>query len=181
MSDQPLPLNAFADCLRAARAARGLSVRELEKESGISFSLISALENRRRSAGPDTLKKLAAALRLRGTERDLFLKLGGDTSCRHRVQVNEKRKGMQLLRDLVGVLAGVERDDIEDIIVEYHVPTGRAVYDFVVRLRDGKLLAGEIKHDEIWIIPSQEIGMLPDHRPNHRTAATRVIKIPKSK
>ena len=180
MPGQPLPLDAFADHLRAARTARGLSVRALEKAAGVSFSLISALENRRRSAGPATVEKLADALHLRGAERKEFMALGGDTSARHRVQIGNKRKGMQLLGKLVQVLAGVSADDIEDVIVEYKIPGRSMTYDFVIRLRDKRLLAGEVKQDAILIVASDPVtGLLPDPRQARRTHSARIINIPR--
>ena len=174
---QPFPLNTFSDCLRAARAARGLSVRELEKASGVSFSLISALENGRRSAGPKTIRKLVRAFRLRGAERQRFLDLGGDTSGRHRVRVDEKRKGMLLLGALISALAGVDRADIEDIIIVHHSRPG-TVHDFVIRMRDCTMLAGEIKRGEIRITPFDSTGAVPVLAPSARRSGSRVILIP---
>lgn len=55
----------FAEKLRERREQLGLSLRELSKMSGISFSLLSYVESGARSAPhPDRLRGLAEALEL---------------------------------------------------------------------------------------------------------------------
>ena len=48
--------------LRQLREDRPLTVRELSERSGVSHNTITLLENRRRTANPSTVRKLAAAL-----------------------------------------------------------------------------------------------------------------------
>ena len=51
-----------AGALRQLREGRPLTVRELSERSGVSHTTITLLENRRRTANPSTVRKLAAAL-----------------------------------------------------------------------------------------------------------------------
>ena len=53
-------MNAVA--LRQLREGRPLTLRELSERSGVSHNTITLLENRRRTANPSTVRKLAAAL-----------------------------------------------------------------------------------------------------------------------
>ncbi len=55
-----IKMNAAA--LRQLREGRPLTVRELSERSGVSHNTITLLENRRRTANPSTVRKLAAAL-----------------------------------------------------------------------------------------------------------------------
>lgn len=57
-----------ATLLRSARAAAGLSQRDLARRSGVAQPLISAVENGRRQPGADLLLRL-----LRATGHDLRL------------------------------------------------------------------------------------------------------------
>ena len=56
--------------VRAARAILRWSMRDLERESGVAFSTINAIENekRARSAYPTTLQALADAFARHGVE-----------------------------------------------------------------------------------------------------------------
>ncbi len=50
------------DKLRELRRRRVLTLRELERESGVSYNTIWRLENGYRQARPSTIRKLATAL-----------------------------------------------------------------------------------------------------------------------
>lgn len=57
MNDDP----SLANTLRTMRVKLGWTLKEAEKASGVHLSYISAIENERRSAGQETLRKLAEA------------------------------------------------------------------------------------------------------------------------
>jgi HTH-type transcriptional regulator, competence development regulator len=54
--------------LRELRRLKVLTLRELEKESGVSYNTIWRLENGYREARPSTIRKLAAALGVEASE-----------------------------------------------------------------------------------------------------------------
>ena len=54
--------------LRELRRRRVLTLRELEEESGVSYNTIWRIENGYREARPSTIRKLAAALRVKPEE-----------------------------------------------------------------------------------------------------------------
>jgi transcriptional regulator with XRE-family HTH domain len=54
--------------LRELRRRRVLTLRELEKESGVSYNTIWRIENGYREARPSTIRKLAAALGIEAEE-----------------------------------------------------------------------------------------------------------------
>ena len=56
------------DKLRELRRLRVLTLRELEKESAVSYNTIWRLENGYREARPSTIRKLAAALKVEPRE-----------------------------------------------------------------------------------------------------------------
>ena len=58
--------------LRELRRRRVLTLRELEKESGVSYNTIWRIENGHREARPSTIRKLAAAL---GVEAEELVKI----------------------------------------------------------------------------------------------------------
>jgi transcriptional regulator with XRE-family HTH domain len=60
------------DKLRQLRRRRVLTLRELEKESGVSYNTIWRIENGYREARPSTIRKLAAAL---GVEAEELVKI----------------------------------------------------------------------------------------------------------
>src|SRR5450755_1168027 len=65
---------AFGERLRARRQSTGLSQEELAERSGLSIRAISNLERgRTRWPHPDSVRRLADALRLRGQARGDFL------------------------------------------------------------------------------------------------------------
>lgn len=52
----------FGPYLRQLRKAKGLRIRQLEPLTGLSNSFLSQIETGARSASPDTIRKLSAAL-----------------------------------------------------------------------------------------------------------------------
>jgi len=57
----PIKESHLATALRELRDERGWTLKEAEKASGVHLSYLSAIENERRGAGRDTLRKLAEA------------------------------------------------------------------------------------------------------------------------
>ncbi len=57
----PIKESQLATTLRELRDERGWTLKEAEEASGVHLSYISAIENERRGAGRDTLRKLAEA------------------------------------------------------------------------------------------------------------------------
>jgi len=62
--------------LKELRRRRVLTLRELEEESGVSYNTIWRIENGYREARPSTIRKLAAALKIK--PEDLVKIEGGD-------------------------------------------------------------------------------------------------------
>jgi len=58
------PESCVGPCLRSLREERGLSLRELADESGVSVNTISLIENCRSTPSVTTLQKISAALRV---------------------------------------------------------------------------------------------------------------------
>ena len=52
-------MNRFGEAMRRCRLLSGLSLKELEKQSGVSYSLISFYESGRVSPGLENLVRLA--------------------------------------------------------------------------------------------------------------------------
>ena len=168
----------FSDVLRKARARCRFSVRQLSANSGVSSSLISALENGRRAAGHLTLKKLAKALRLRGAEHVSFIKLGSHTSLRHRLEPGSERKGQQLLERLACAIAGIKPNVIKDVFLEYNDGNSGIHYDCVIRTITNDFYAVEINSKAIAVyhIPSKN-GRSPDFRIIRDMHPTKIIKL----
>lgn len=73
--DRFSPESCVGSCLRSLREERGLSLRELADESGVSVNTISLIENCRSTPSVTTLQKISTALRvpiisLFGTKQD---------------------------------------------------------------------------------------------------------------
>lgn len=79
MASKPRP---FGRHLRELRLQREYSVRKLAAISGVEYSLISKIENGRKTAGPVTIEKLANTLELIGDARDAFVQAGSAQSKR---------------------------------------------------------------------------------------------------
>ena len=64
---------AFGDALRRFREERGLSLRELDKLSGVNYAYIQRLENNDKTApSEDKLDDLCSALKLTAQRRELL-------------------------------------------------------------------------------------------------------------
>ncbi|MEI6073309.1 MAG: helix-turn-helix transcriptional regulator [Verrucomicrobiae bacterium] len=81
---------ALGTVLKEFRAQAKFSQRQLADKSGVPYSLISALENGRRTAGNRIAGKLVDALHLVGKDRAQFLTLAKLTSKRIRLSVAEE-------------------------------------------------------------------------------------------
>ena len=81
---------ALGTVLKEFRIKAKFSQRQLADKSGVPYTLISALENGRRTAGSRIAGKLVAALRLEGKDREQFLELAKLTSKRIRLSVAEE-------------------------------------------------------------------------------------------
>ena len=63
--------------LRVLRQQRVLTLRELEKRSGVAYNTIWHLENGKREAQPRTIRKLAQAL---GVDPEELVRVGGSNA-----------------------------------------------------------------------------------------------------
>lgn len=88
----------IGECIREARKARGISLRQLAREVGIDHSHLSKIENGRDTIGRKSLLKVAEAL---GTDSDLMLGEAGRQAMPFRV--------------LGDVAAGVPIEAIENV------------------------------------------------------------------
>ena len=59
----PPPHDSLGDAIRALRTARGLGLRGLARDAGVSFSHVSTIEQGRAVPSPDVLRRLADVLR----------------------------------------------------------------------------------------------------------------------
>lgn len=74
-------IREFGNRLRQLRETSGVSVRKLAKAAGVSFALLTCIENARRGAGRSTLERLGGALGLEDGNLDAFI-LDGMVICK---------------------------------------------------------------------------------------------------
>ena len=70
----------FGKRLKSIRQQRGITLRELDDATGVTYSYIALIEAARRGVGPAIASKLADGLKLEGTERNKFLLSAEKTS-----------------------------------------------------------------------------------------------------
>ena len=123
----------------------GKTVRRLAEEAGVSFALLTCIENARRGAGRSTLERLGAALGLKDCDLDDFI-LNGMVICkRERLLGAAEAYPARVLNALPLALRwmGVLPED-----VQAHEPVQKSAWkrkptptlaaDFVVHLKDGR-------------------------------------------
>jgi transcriptional regulator with XRE-family HTH domain len=145
---------SFDELLRRHRCARKqLSVRKLATLSGVEYSLISKLENGKKSAGPATVEKLANALRLVGAQRDEFVKAGCAQSKRS-AQALGPTMANPFFRAVLGELLRTLgfTGEVMEFRAEPPSDHGVARYDFSVTLVDGKRLGIDFKNEKILVV-----------------------------
>ena len=91
---------SFGALLRSHRKGKGISYRELEKLSGVSFSVIAAIERCERAAAGEIPLKLARALNLEGKEHNEFLFQALGTTRRERVPFDFRDYDPEVYRGL---------------------------------------------------------------------------------
>jgi transcriptional regulator with XRE-family HTH domain len=118
-SGHTVPERRLGDRLKALRAARGTSLRELAEETGLSASYISSLERSSASPSVASLQKLASGL---GT--NLLGLLGGEDETGPRVVVSAAER-TRLELEIPGVL--IENLSATESVLEpllFHVEPG---------------------------------------------------------
>ena len=175
---QLLPVVEFGNKLRSLRESHGWSVRELAKAAEVSSSLISALENARRSAGLVTGEKLAVALNLSEAEKTEFLSLSSGTRGAKRLLPGTRRKGLQALEKFLAAVIGVEQDEVREIFLETEL-IGNHGYDIVVQLRSkqvyGVEITDRIEQHRIFVVPGNVHGELPDANQARTLPGTKIL------
>lgn len=91
MTSSPSP-EKFGELLKKLRLEKELSQRSLGSLANVTHSLIAALENGKRIAGPKVALQLADALALTGEMRAMFLLHAKTTSSLKRISVREELK-----------------------------------------------------------------------------------------
>src|SRR5947207_15107867 len=112
-----LSAEKFGKKLAAMRGT--LSLRTLEKKSGVSFSLIGGIENGRRSGGKRSLEKLGRCFGLRGQKLEDFIEEGLMASGRDKLLEHTKQYPAPVYNLLARRLsdAGISPIAFTDIIV----------------------------------------------------------------
>lgn len=72
-----VPLTPFAALLRSSRMARGWSMSELARRTGLDHSYISRLESGERGPGRDVVTAIADAFGVRNVDRGVLYALAG--------------------------------------------------------------------------------------------------------
>jgi transcriptional regulator with XRE-family HTH domain len=100
----------FGEMLKELRSSGGLTLREVGELTGITFSLISAMEHGEKTVGADSAVKLADAFGLTGEERDEFLLKAAATRRRDKLVRDARDLPAELLNFLPQALrnAGVD-------------------------------------------------------------------------
>lgn len=98
--------NEFGDKIRQLRLTKDLSLRDLSKLSGVSFSFISSIESGRYQASRKTVKSLAKAL---GAKENELLLLAGYAPRSHRPQTQAEAD--QMREDFLAEMMSEAHDD----------------------------------------------------------------------
>ena len=138
-------IKLFGDSLRQKRMEAGKTVRRLAEEAGVSFALLTCIENARRGAGRSTLERLGAALGLKERELDEFI-LDGLVICkRERLLGAAEAYPARVLNALPSALrwmgvvpAQVEKCEAVQESAGKRKSTPTVAADFVVHLKDGR-------------------------------------------
>jgi transcriptional regulator with XRE-family HTH domain len=146
--------------LRRLRNAQGFSVRDLARNSGVEFSLISKIENGQRSAGPVTVEKLANALQLAGDVRDAFIHAGCDQSSRL-AQVFGPRMASPTFRSIFSDLLKTLKIPGEMVALEAGDDADTVRYDAVITMKEGFKIGLEFKRGKVLVAMATDAESLP--------------------
>lgn len=121
---------------------KGPSIRRLAEMSNVNFSLIGGLEAGKRQAGEITLRKLAAALRLKQEATEEFVNEGLSAAGTQPVIERHSRFPAQFLNELPKQVLehcrGINPEEIVEIVKQDGT-------DLSWRMKDGTCYALEIK------------------------------------
>ena len=121
--------------LKPMREERGLTLRELEKLSGVHNANIAAIETGNKTVGCVIAQKLASGLKLKGDKREVFV----DAAI---------RTIQPTIADVVREALGGEKVQERDILRVSRglpMPGDSNAPDFVVTLRDGRVFGFDVK------------------------------------
>jgi transcriptional regulator with XRE-family HTH domain len=130
--------NEFGSRLRELRTNAGHSLRDIDKATGITYSLVSCIERGERAVGSDVAVKLADCLQLRGETRDQFLMKAAATRKRDRLVGYARSLAPEILNYVAKSLveAGIDLATIEDCQLQNS--------NLLLQLRGGKQLTCEL-------------------------------------
>lgn len=145
----------FAKLLRHHRGT--IPVRALGEQAQVPHSLIVALENQKRSAGPKTAKKLADALKLEGQQRDEFLEAAKHTSQRNRLSNERRLKSNfeQVVFSFLSSLQGLTRSEIREVIA-----CKNSLFDLIAIRKDDSAVGFILKHQDIKMVSAPSVDRL---------------------
>jgi transcriptional regulator with XRE-family HTH domain len=108
--------NEFGQWVRELRTNSEKSLRDIEKVTGITYSLVSCIERGERAVGSDVADKLATALGLRGEAKAAFQMKAAATRKRDRLLGYARTLAPELVNYVAKTLvdAGIDLAAIED-------------------------------------------------------------------
>jgi transcriptional regulator with XRE-family HTH domain len=134
----------FGALARKLRNDLGLSLRELQALTGVTYTMFSAIECGEKAVGSDVATKLADALNLTGDERDRFLMKAAGTRKKDRLLGISRTLAPELVnyvaKSLVG--SGVVLDEIDSCQLRKNPKSKatRSQEDLVLGFKDGRSL-----------------------------------------
>jgi transcriptional regulator with XRE-family HTH domain len=107
--------NEFGGRLRELRTNAGHSLRDIDKATGITYSLVSCIERGERAVGSDIAVKLADGLQLHGEARSAFLLQAAATRKKDRLLGYARTLAPEILNYVAKALvdAGIDLATIE--------------------------------------------------------------------
>ena len=129
----------FGELLRERRG--DISYRNLEKLSGVHFSVIAAIERGERAAGGEIASKLARALNLDDSQRNKFLTQALGTTQRERVPFEFRNYDPEVFRVLWGEL--YKHDLTPSTVEKVHYTASRGRSTIVLKAA-AKLMAHQM-------------------------------------
>ena len=126
--------------LQELRQEKDLSLRQLEKYSGVPNASIWMIENKQKGCGQAIASKLADGLDLARNARVRFLD-AANTTVRRRSQRYPAALADALFAELRG--AGIKEENV--VRIEREAGGRAAKYDLVLELCDGSIYAVELK------------------------------------
>lgn len=176
--NEPIKESRLAKALRELREEHGWTLKEAEEASGVHLTYLSAIENERRGAGRDTLRKLAEAYTDSKVEAEELLarlaKLKKDGS--DFVFTSESRgpfENPQVLKSILfpvdAIIRGKKPNPKETEVVEedpgFAVDLSKGILSrsAVVRI-DDKVYSVRIEVSEV-TTPDQASGLRPPQSP----------------